>query len=498
MDFWQNIILGFGTLFEPVNLFTCFLGVLFGTLVGVLPGLGPAATIALLLPITYRMTPISSIIMLSGIYYGAKYGGSTTSILLNIPGEADSVATTLDGFQMARQGRAGPALGISAMGSFIAGTIGTFGIMMMAPALASFALRFGPPEIFALMCLGLTLLVYLASGSTIKAFLMACLGFFLGTIGMDIFTGEQKFTFGISTLYDGIGIVPVVMGLFGVAEVLDNIEKGLKRETFKTRVSNLLPNLKDWKDSIGPIVRGTAIGFFIGLLPGGGGVISTFASYGIEKRISKHPENFGKGAIAGVAGPESANNATSSSNFIPLMTLGIPTNSVMAVILAALLINGLQPGPLLIKDNPGLFWGVIASMYVGNIMLLLLNLPLIGLWVKVLKVPYFIMFPLILFLCFVGSYTLNNNVVEVVIMILFGILGYLMRKFLYEPAPLVLAYILTPIMESSFQRSLLMSQGSFFIFFSRPISCILMGMTLLMLLSALLRKKPIVAYPTDD
>ena len=498
MDFWQNMALGFSILSDPANVFFCFVGVLLGTLVGVLPGLGPAATISLLLPVTYRMTPVMSIIMLSGIYYGAKYGGSTTSILLNIPGEADSVATCFDGHQMARQGRAGPALGISAFGSFIAGTIGTIGLMLVAPMLAKFALSFGPPEIFALMCTGMTLLIFMASGSVLKALIMAALGLFLGSIGMDIFTAKQKFTFGISTLFDGIGIVPVIMGLFGITEVLDNIEKGLKREIYKTRVSNLLPNLKDWKDSIGPIVRGTFIGFFIGLLPGSGGVISTFASYGIEKRISKHPEQFGKGAIAGVAGPESANNSTTSANFVPLLTLGIPCNSVMAIIFAALLISGVQPGPLLIKENPQLFWGIIASMYVGNVLLLVLNLPLIGLWVQFLRIPYTVLFPLILFFCMIGAYTLNNNIIEVLIMIVFGVLGYLMRKFEYEAAPLVLAFILSPIFQSSFQRSMLMSQGSFLIFFTNPISCTLMGAAIFLLLTSMLGKKPTIKGESDD
>ena len=435
MDFWQNIILGFSVLSEPINLLFCFIGVLLGTLIGVLPGLGPAATIALLLPVSYHLPPVGSIIMISGIYFGAKYGGSTTSILLNIPGEADSVVTCLDGHQMARAGRAGPALGIAAFGSFIAGTVGTAGLMLMAPALANFAVQFGPPEIFDLMLLSLTLLIFLASGSPIKAFMMAALGIFLGTVGTDIFTPTYKFTFGIITLYDGIGVVPVIMGLFGITEVLDNVEKGLRRDIFKAHVANLLPTLQDWKESIGAIFRGTFIGFFPGLLPGGGPVISTFASYGIEKRLSKHPEKFGKGAIEGVAGPESANNANASANFVPLMTLGIPTHAQMAIIFAALLINGLQPGPMLIKNNPSFFWGVIASMYVGNIMLVALNLPLIGLWVRFLRIPYTILFPLILFFCVLGAYTINSNIVEVFIMIIFGVVGFLMRKFEYEPAP---------------------------------------------------------------
>ena len=498
MDFWQSMALGFAVLAEPANILFCFAGVLLGTLVGVLPGLGPAATIALLLPVTFRLGPTPSIIMIAGIYYGAKYGGSTTSILMNIPGEADSVVTCIDGHKMARAGRAGSALGIAAFGFFIAGTLGTVGLMLLAPMLAKFALRFGPPEIFALMMLALTLLIYLASGSPIKALLMAALGIFLGTIGMDIFTGKQKFTLGIVTLYDGLGIVPVIMGLFGVAEVLENIEKGIKREIYKTQVKNLFPTLKDWKESIGAIFRGTILGFFVGILPGGGGIISTLVSYGVEKRLSKHPEQFGQGAIAGVAGPESANNATSGSNFIPLMTLGIPCNSVMAIILAALLLHGLRPGPLLIKENPSLFWGVLASMYVGNVILLLLNWPLISLWVRLLKVPYAILLPLILFFCLLGSYTLNNNFVEVLIMIIFGVIGYMMRKLEFEPAPLVLAYVLSPLIEGSLLRSLLMSQGNPVIFFSRPIACTVLIMAVILLLTSTLRKTPLFKGSLED
>jgi putative tricarboxylic transport membrane protein len=498
MDFWQNVVLGFSVIAEPLNLLFCFIGVFLGTLIGVLPGLGPAATIALLLPVTYHLPPISSIIMICGIFYGAKYGGSTTSILLNIPGEADSVITCLDGHQMARAGRAGPALGIAALGSFIAGTIGTAGLMLMAPLLSGFALQFGPPEIFDLMLLSLVLLIFLASGSPIKAFMMAALGIFLGTIGTDIFTPTYKFTFGINTLDDGIGIIPVVMGLFGLAEVLDNIEKGLRRDIYKAHLSNLLTTLQDWKDSIGPIIRGTFIGYFVGLLPGGGPVLSTFASYGVEKKLSKHPEKFGKGAIEGVAGPESANNANASAGFVPLMTLGIPTHAQMAIIYAALLINGLQPGPMLIKNNPSFFWGVIASMYVGNVMLVALNLPLIGLWVRFLRIPYTILFPAILFFLVLGSYTINNNIVHVLIMIIFGVFGYLMRKFKYEPAPLIMGFVLSRIIEGALIRSLLMSQGSPSIFFRNSICISLIAMSLLLLSTSLLQKKTLAKEPTYD
>ena len=412
--------------------------------------------------------------MLAGIYYGAMYGGSTTSILVNIPGEAASVVTCLDGYQMARQGRAGPALGISAFGSFIGGTLSVLGLMILAPPLAKFAIQFGPPEYFALIFCGLSILIYLAKGSVLKAIAMALIGLFLGTIGSDFITGQLRFTFGNLTLMDGIGLVPVVMGLFGIAEVLENLEQTLQRDVFMTSYSGLLPNRKDWKVSIGPISRGSILGFFLGILPGGGAVISSFASYAVEKRLSKHPELFGKGAIEGVAAPETANNAATGGAFIPLLTLGIPCNAVMALVLGALLIHGIQPGPLLMKQNPDLFWGVVASMYIGNAMLLILNLPLIGLWVKLLKVPYSILFPLILLFCIIGSYSLNNNYEEVIIMILFGVFGYLMRKFDYEAAPLVFALVLSPLIENALRQSLLMSHGSFIIFFIRPISLFFM------------------------
>ncbi len=488
MENWHHLYTGIAAALQPMNLLFSFIGVVLGTLIGVLPGLGPAATISLLLPLTFKLSPVTSIIMIAGTYYGAKYGGSTTSILLNIPREADSVATCLDGYQMARQGRAGPALGISAFGSFIAGTVATLGLMLVAPPLAHFALRFGPPEIFALMMVALTLVTYLAMGSQVKALAMVSLGIFLGTIGEDPFTGVSRFVYG-SSLLGGVGIVPVIMGLFGIAEVLVNLETGLKVELFQKRVSNLLPTLKDWKDSLGPIIRGTFIGFFVGLLPGGGGIASTFASYSIEKRISKHPEQFGKGAIAGVAGPESANNATSTANFIPLMTLGIPTNSIMAIILASLLIAGLQPGPLLIQKNPQFFWGVIASMYVGNVMLVILNLPLIGLWVRFLATPYSLLFPVIVFFCLFGAYTLDNNPFDMWIAIFFGFLGFIMRKFEYEPAPLVMGFVLSGLIEGSFIRSLLESQGSFLIFFTRPISVTLMVLAVFLLFYPLVQKR---------
>ncbi|MBI5968191.1 MAG: tripartite tricarboxylate transporter permease [Deltaproteobacteria bacterium] len=474
MDFFQSMVMGFQVALHPTNILFCFLGVLIGTLVGVLPGLGPVAAISLLLPTTFHVTPVSAIIMLAGIYYGAMYGGSTTSILVNIPGEAASVVTCLDGYQMARQGRAGPALGIAAFGSFIAGTIGIIGLMLIAPPLAKMALKFGPPEYFSLMIMGLTILTFLASGPMWKALLMAAFGLFLGCIGMDTLMGATRFTFDIVELSDGIGLVPVVMGLFGISEVLLNVEQSMERSIFETKIKNLLPTLKDWADSLGAIFRGTVIGFFLGVLPGGGAVISSFVSYAVEKKVSKYPEKFGTGAIQGVAGPESANNAATGGAFIPLLTLGIPANAVMAILLGALMIHGMQPGPMLVKEHPGLFWGAVSSMYLGNAMLLVLNLPLIGLWVKILKVPYPILFPLILLFCLVGSYSLNNSITEALIMVIFGLIGYLFKKFEYEAAPLVLALVLGPMMETALRRSLLLSAGDPMIFLTRPISAALM------------------------
>jgi len=462
----------------PINLFLCLVGCLLGTLIGVLPGIGPAATIALLLPVTLALPPTTAIIMLSGIFYGAMYGGSTTAILVNIPGEAAAAITCIDGYQMARQGRAGPALGIAAFGSFLAGTIGVFFLMLIAPPVAEFALKFGPPEIFAVMVLGLTVLNYLSSGSLIKSFMIALVGLFVGMIGIDI-SGVFRFTFGMPDFYDGIGLVPVLMGLFGVAEVLVNLEQVITRQVFATKIKGLLPNKEDWKASAKPIARGSLIGFLMGLIPGPSNTISSFISYAMEKRFSKHPDRFGKGAIEGVAGPESANNSACAGNFIPVLTLGIPTSAVMAVIVGALIIHGVFPGPLLIKNNPDIFWGTIASMYIGNFMLLILNLPLIGIWVKVLKVPYGLLFPLIFLFCFVGAYANNNSLVELNVMIFFGLIGYLMKKTGYEPAPLVMAYILCPFLEEAFRQSLIKSHGDFSIFFQRPISATILSLAFL-------------------
>jgi len=470
MGVLESILLGFQVSLQPINLFYCFMGVLIGTLVGVLPGIGPIGAMAILLPTTYHAPPISSIIMLAGIYYGVQYGGSTTSILVNIPGEASSVVTCLDGYQMARQGRAGPALGIAAFGSFIAGTLGIVGLMMFAFPLARAALKFGPPEYFSLMVLGLILLSYLAQKSLVKAIIMATLGLILSYIGLDTVSGQVRFTLNITGLLEGIGIIPIVMGLFGIAEILENIEAVITRSIFKTHVKGLLPTIKDWADSIWAILRGTVLGFFLGILPGGGAVLASFAAYAVEKKLSKHPERFGKGAIEGVAGPESANNAATSGAFIPLMTLGIPSNVVMAMLFAGLLIHGLTPGPLLLKEHPDVFWGIVTSMYIGNVMLLILNLPLIRMWVQVLKIPFRFLFPLIILFCLVGVYSVNNSVLDIGLMIIFGVLGYIMRKCDYEPAPLVLAYVLGPMLEQAMRQSLKMSDGSFAIFLVRPIS----------------------------
>ncbi len=483
MDLFGGLFSGFQIVLQPANFLYCFIGVFIGTLIGVLPGIGPIGAMSILLPTTFGISPVSAIIMLAGIYYGAMYGGSTTSILVNIPGESASVVTCLDGYQMARQGRAGPALGISAFGSFIGGTFSIIALMFLAAPLAKVALKFGPPEYFSLMCLCLTILVYLAKGSVIKAIVMGLFGLLLSTVGLDLTTGKPRFAYGSPTLYDGIGMVPLVMGLFGISEVFSNIEGTLERRIFKSKIKNLLPNLDDWKKSSWPIIRGSILGFLLGILPGGGSITSSFISYTVEKKFSKHPEEFGKGAIEGVAGPETANNASAGGAFIPLLILGIPPNAVMAVLLGALIIQGVAPGPTLISDHPDIFWGVIASMYLGNAMLLLLNLPLIGMWVKVLKVPYGILMPLILLFCLIGSFSLNNNIYDVVIMVIFGIIGYILRKFEYEEAPLVLAFILGPIMETAFRRSLIMSDGKFSIFWTRPISAVALGIAVLLFIS---------------
>ncbi len=470
MEMIGQVFTGFQVALQPANLLYCFIGVLLGTLIGVLPGIGPVATISILLPITFKITPVSAIIMLAGIYYGAQYGGSTTSILLNIPGEATSVVTTLDGYQMARQGRAGPALGMAAFGSFIAGSICLLAMTFLAKPFASLGLLFGPPEYFALMILAMVILIYLAQGSLLKALISALFGLALTFVGTDNQTGSLRFTFGQMYLADGFDLVPLIMGLFGLSEVLLNVEQELTQDVLNTKIVNLFPTVADWIRCKWAILRGTVIGFLLGILPGAGPVISTFVAYSLEKKISKHPEQFGSGVIEGVAAPESANNASAQGAFIPLFSLGIPPNVTMAILFGALMIHGLQPGPLLIKDHPDFFWGVVTSMYVGNVMLLVLNLPLIPLWVKVLKIPYPILFPMIVLFCVVGAYSLNNSSIDILVMTCFGVIGYLMKKLEYEAAPMIMGFVLGPILETSFRRSLVMSGGSLGIFVSRPIA----------------------------
>ncbi len=486
MNVIYDLIYGFHVALQPANFIACFAGVFLGTLVGVLPGIGPVGAMSLLLPVTFALPPVNGIIMLSGIYYGSMYGGSTTSILVNIPGEAASVVTTLDGYQMAQKGRAGPALGIAALGSFIAGTFGLIGLMFLAGPLAEFAVKFGPVEYFSLMCLGLSLLVYLTQGSLLRGLIMAGLGIFLSLIGQDIITGKARFTFGLVGLLDGVGLVPVVMGLFGISEILLNLEKIHERNVTNAVVKNLLPNREDWRRSAKPIARGTLVGFFLGILPGGGAVIASFVSYALEKKFSRYPELFGTGMIEGVAGPESANNAASSGAFVPLFSLGIPANVVMALLLGALLIHGVQPGPLILSQHPDIFWGTVASMYIGNLLLVVLNLPLIGIWIQILKVPYRILFPLILLFCFIGAYSVGSSVFDLYVMITFGVAGYFLRKWRYEPAPLVLAFVLGPMLEQNLRQALLISEGNLTPFFLRPLSAISLSIAVLLLLSALI------------
>jgi putative tricarboxylic transport membrane protein len=459
-----------------------------GTLIGVLPGIGPTATIALLLPATFHLNPIAAIIMLSGICYGAMYGGSTTSILLNIPGEASSVVTCLDGYQMARQGRAGPALGISAFSSFIAGTVSIFGLILLAPILANFALRFGPPEYFALMVTGLTVVAYLARKSMAKALMMAVVGIVLGCIGLDPITATPRFTFGILDLADGIGIAPVVMGLFGIAEVLENLGVLTKAEVFAGKIKGLFPDREDWQRSMGPIARGSLLGFFLGLLPGVGAIVPQFLSYALEKKLSRHPERFGNGEIEGVAAPEACNNAAVGGTFIPLLSLGIPSNAMTAILLGALMIYGLTPGPLLIKNSPDLFWGVIASMYIGNLMLLILNLPLIPIWMSVLKIPYSYLSAFIILFCLIGAYSLNNSTTDIYVAVIFSLVGLVMKKFEFEGAPLVLAFVLGPLLETALRRSLILSDGSLLIFVQRPLSAAFILFSAVVLVAPLFSK----------
>ncbi|MCL4552687.1 MAG: tripartite tricarboxylate transporter permease [Candidatus Marsarchaeota archaeon] len=502
MEVLSQLATGFQVALMPMNLFYCFMGCLIGTMVGVLPGLGPTAAMSLLLPATFHVPPVSAIIMLAGIYYGAMYGGSTTSILVNIPGEAASVVTCLDGYRLARAGRAGAALGMAAFGSFIAGTVGILGLTLVAPPLVGFALRFGPPEYFSLMCLGLVVLTFLSSSSMVRALMMACFGLIVGTIGQDVVSGSTRFTFGIMELMDGVGLIPVVMGLFGISEILINLETKIDTDVFQTKVKGLLPTLEDWIRCKWALVRGTVIGFFLGILPGGGAILASFVSYAVEKRFSPRGDQFGTGMIEGVAAPESANNAAAQAAFIPLLTLGLPANVVMAMLLGALIIHGVTPGPLLMSQHSEVFWGVVASMYIGNIMLLVLNLPLIGMWVQFLRVPYPIMMPLIVLFCLIGSYTVGNSVMDVFFMLVFGVIGYLMKKLKYEAPPFILAFVLGPLLEYSLKQSLIISKGSFGIFVTRPISAVCLGIALILLLIPLVprigQKRPGATLESED
>lgn len=470
MELLSNLELGFSTAFTLQNLFYCFIGVLLGTLIGVLPGIGPIATIAMLLPITYVLPPVAALIMLAGIYYGAQYGGSTTAILVNLPGESSSVVTCLDGYQMARKGRAGAALAIAGLGSFFAGTVATLILAAFAPVLSELAFKFGPAEYFSLMVLGLVGAVVLASGSLTKALAMIVLGLIIGLIGTDVNSGAQRFTFEIPELSDGIGFVIIAMGVFGFAEIISNLEQKEHREVFTSKVGSLMPNKEEFKRAAPAALRGTALGSILGVLPGGGALLSAFASYTLEKKLSKHPEEFGNGAPEGVAGPESANNAGAQTSFIPLLTLGIPPNAVMALMVGAMTIHNIQPGPQVMTSNPALFWGLIASMWIGNLMLIVLNLPLIGIWIKLLSVPYRVLYPAILLFCCVGVYSLNNNVFEVALTVLFGVVGWLFIKLKCEPAPLLLGFILGPLMEENLRRALLLSRGDWSTFVTRPLS----------------------------
>jgi TctA family transporter len=486
VDLLGNLMIGLETALTPYNLLYCLIGVFFGTAVGVLPGLGPVATIAMLLPITFGLPPESALIMLAGIYYGAQYGGSTTAILVNLPGESSSVVTALDGYQMARQGKAGRALATAAIGSFIAGTIATVVIIFFAPPLAAIALKFGPAEYFSLMVLGLIASIVLARGSLLHALAMIVLGLFLGLVGTDITSGSERYTFDLPKLADGIDFVIVAMGIFGVGEIVANLENESKREILTKRVTGLMPTREDWRRIIGPILRGTALGSILGILPGGGAMLASFGAYSLEKKVSRNSAEFGKGAIEGVAAPESANNAGAQTSFIPMLTLGVPSNPVMALMIGAMIIQGIQPGPSVMTEQPALFWGLIVSMWVGNLMLLALNLPLIGLWVRMISIPYHFLFPMIVAFCSIGVFSLSNSTFDVYLMAIFGLLGYVFRKIDAEPAPLLLAFVLGPMMEEFLRRTLLLSLGDATVFFTRPISAIMLTISAILLLIVLL------------
>ena len=482
MEIFSNLVLGFSVALSLQNLLYCFIGVLVGTLIGVLPGIGPLATIAMLLPLTFNVPPVSALIMLAGIYYGAQYGGSTTAILVNLPGETSAVVTCIDGYQMARQGRAGPALAVAAIGSFIAGTVCTLMIALFAPPLAEMALKFGAPEYFSLMLMGLVTAAVLAHGDMVKSLAMVVVGLLLGIVGTDVNSGMSRFAFGIAELTDGIGFVVLAVGVFAVSEIVSNLGEKEARQVFTSKVSNLWLTWAEFKQSFGPIMRGTGVGAFFGVLPGTGPAIASFSSYMIEKKVSKTPERFGKGAIEGVAGPESANNADAQCKFIPTLTLGIPASAVMALMLGALTIQGIAPGPQVMTQKPELFWGLIASMWVGNLMLVILNLPLIGLWVSLLKVPYRMLFPAIMVFSCIGIYSVNNSAMELYLAALFGVLGFLWLKLECAAAPMLLGFVLGPMMEENLRRALLISRGDPMVFLNRPISLSFIIATILVLI----------------
>ncbi|AYF03028.1 tripartite tricarboxylate transporter permease [Paracoccus yeei] len=476
MDLLSNLAMGFSVASSLANLAFCLIGVVLGTLIGVLPGIGATATIAMLLPITFQLEPVSSLIMLAGIYYGAQYGGSTTAILINMPGESSSAVTAIDGYQMARKGRAGTALAVAALGSFFAGTVATFLVAIFAPPLTAVALKFGAAEYFSLMVLGLVMSVALAHGSVLKALAMVVLGLLLGMVGTDIYTGTPRFTLGITEYADGLNFVALAVGVFGIAEILRNLEDEHDREVMTKSINRLLPTGAELRQMIGPVLRGTGVGSVLGILPGGGAILASFASYTVEKKLSKHPEEFGKGALAGVAGPESANNAGAQTSFIPLLTLGIPANPVMALMIGAMIIQGIVPGPNVVSEQPQLFWGIIASMWIGNLMLVVLNLPLIGLWVRLLTVPYFVLFPIIMAMCSIGVYSVATNTFDLFAVAFFGLLGYVMSKLRCEPAPLLLGFVLGPLLEENLRRAMILSRGDPSTFITRPISLALLLM----------------------
>jgi TctA family transporter len=486
MEVLSNLWIGLETALSLGNLLYCLIGVMLGTAIGVLPGIGPTATIAMLLPLTIGLPADTAMIMLAGIYYGSQYGGSTTAILINLPGEATSIVTALDGYQMAKQGKAGRALAVAAIGSFVAGTIATLIIALFAPPLASLALSFGAAEYFSLMVLGLIASIVLAHGSLFHALAMVLLGLFLGMVGTDINSGLSRYTLDMPELSDGIGFVALAMGIFGIGEIIANLEHESTREVLVKKVTGLFPTREDWKRIVAPILRGTALGSALGILPGGGMLLASFASYSLEKKISKHPEQFGKGAIEGVAGPEAANNAGAQTSFIPMLTLGIPANSVMALMIGAMIIQGIQPGPSVMTEQPTLFWGLIVSMWIGNLMLVVLNLPLIGIWVRMISIPYNFLFPAIVLFCAIGAYSLNNNSFDVYVMALFGLVGYVLRKLDAESAPLLLAFILSPMLEEFLRRTLLLSHGDPMVLVTRPVSAGLLLAAALLLLVVVL------------